>query len=176
MTRKLTLTVFSFILIFHLFVFSCSRSAVPGKTVPVKGNPPVAESEEPTAAGNAKLIKDILYYTNEFRASKGKPPLKLESYCSQLAQKHSDNMAAGKVAFGHDQFEIRNDAVTLKFHGVSGVGENVAYGNLDAKGVVDGWIKSPGHRKNMLGDFNMIGIGAAPKGRITYFTQFFVKK
>jgi uncharacterized protein YkwD len=176
MTRKLTLTVFSFILTFHLFVFSCSRSAVPAKTAPVKGNPPAAVSEEPTGAGNAKLIKDILYYTNEFRASKGKPPLKLESYCSQLAQKHSDNMAAGKVAFGHDQFEIRNDAVTLKFHGVSGVGENVAYGNLDAKGVVDGWIKSPGHRKNMLGDFNMIGIGAAPKGRITYFTQFFVKK
>lgn len=175
MTRKLTFIVFSVFLAFHLFVFSCSRSAVPPKTTSVKGNPAVV-SEEPTAGGNAKLIKDILYYTNEFRASKGLPPLKLESYCSQLAQKHSDNMASGKVAFGHDQFEIRNDAVTLKFHGVSGVGENVAYGNLDAKGVVDGWIKSPGHRRNMLGDFNMIGIGAAPKGRITYFTQFFVKK
>lgn len=173
MTRKLTFIVFSVFLTFHLFVFSCSRSAVPAKTTPAKGNP---VSEEPTAGGNAKLIKDILYYTNEFRASKGLPPLKLESYCSLLAQKHSDNMASGKVAFGHDQFEIRNDAVTLKFHGVSGVGENVAYGNLDAKGVVDGWIKSPGHRRNMLGDFNMIGIGAAPKGRITYFTQFFVKK
>lgn len=172
MTRKLTFTVFLFALTFHLLVFSCSRSAVPAKTTP----PRAAVSEEPLASGDAKLIKDILYYTNEFRASKGLPPLKLESYCSLLAQKHSENMAAGKVPFGHDQFEIRNDAVTLKFHGVSGVGENVAYGNLDAKGVVDGWIKSPGHRRNMLGDFNMIGIGAAPKGRVTYFTQFFVKK
>jgi uncharacterized protein YkwD len=176
MTRKLTFTVFSFFLVFHVFVFSCSRSAVPPKSAPVAKGTSAPVGEEPTGAGNARLVKDILYYTNEFRASKGKPPLKLESYCSQLAQKHSENMANGKVAFGHDQFEIRNDAVTLKFHGVAGVGENVAYGNLDAKGVVDGWIKSPGHRKNMLGDFNMIGIGAAPKGRITYFTQFFVKK
>lgn len=172
MTRKLTFTVFSFVLVFHLFVFSCSKSAVPARTT--TSSTPVRE--EPTATANAKLIKDILYYTNEFRVSKGLPPLKLESYCSQLAQKHSENMASGKVAFGHDQFEIRNDAVTLKFHGVSGVGENVAYGNLDAKAVVDGWIKSPGHRRNMLGDFNLIGIGAAPKGKITYFTQFFVKK
>jgi len=176
MTRKLTFSVFSFFLVFHLFVFSCSRSAVPAKTAPVSKGVAAPVSEEPTGTGNAKLIKDILYYTNEFRASKGLAPLKLESYCSQLAQKHSENMANGKVAFGHDQFEIRNDAVTLKFHGVSGVGENVAYGNLDAKAVVDGWIKSPGHRRNMLGDFNMIGIGAAPKGRVTYFTQFFVKK
>ena len=173
MTRKLTFTVFLAALTFHLLVFSCSKSAVPAKSTPVKGTPPAVVSD---GGGDAKLIKDILYYTNEFRASKGLPPLKLESYCSQLAQKHSENMAAGKVPFGHDQFEIRNDAVTLKFHGVSGVGENVAYGTLDAKGVVDGWIKSPGHRRNMLGDFNMIGIGAAPKGRITYFTQFFVKK
>ena len=176
MNRKLTFAVFGFFLTFHLFVFSCSRSAAPAKSsTPVKEGPaPV--SEAPTADGDAKLIKDILYYTNEFRATKGLPPLKLESYCSQLAQKHSDNMATGKVAFGHDQFEIRNDAVTLKFHGVSGVGENVAYGNLDAKGVVDGWIKSPGHRRNMLGDFNLIGIGATQKGKVTYFTQFFVKK
>jgi uncharacterized protein YkwD len=176
MNRKLTFAVFAFFLTFHLFVFSCSRSAVPVKKTTVVKDGPAPVSEAPTGDGDAKLIKDILYYTNEFRASKGLPPLKLESYCSQLAQKHSDNMASGKVAFGHDQFEIRNDAVTLKFHGVSGVGENVAYGNLDAKGVVDGWIKSPGHRRNMLGDFNMIGIGATPKGKVIYFTQFFVKK
>ncbi|QHS59462.1 CAP domain-containing protein [Chitinophaga agri] len=176
MNRKLTFTVFAFFLTFHLFVFSCSRSAVPSKSNTAVKEGPAPVSEEPTGAGNAKLIKDILYYTNEFRASKGLPPLKLESYCSLLAQKHSDNMASGKVGFGHDQFEIRSDAATLKFKGVSGVAENVAYGNLDAKGVVDGWIKSPGHRKNMLGDYNMIGIGTAEKGRIIYFTQFFVKK
>lgn len=175
MNRKLTFYVFAFFLTFHLFVFSCSKSAVPSKSKAVVMDDP-AVIEEPTGDGDAKLIKDILYYTNEFRASKGLPPLKLESYCSLLAQKHSDNMATGKVAFGHDQFEIRSDAATLKFKGISSVAENVAYGNLDAKGVVDGWIKSPGHRKNMLGDYNMIGIGTAQKGKIIYFTQFFVKK
>ncbi|MBW8687687.1 CAP domain-containing protein [Chitinophaga rhizophila] len=176
MNRKLSFAVFAFFLTFHLFVFSCSRSAAPVKGSATSVNKPTSVSEAPRGDGNAKLIKDILYYTNEFRASKGLPPLKLESFCSELAQKHSNNMATGKVAFGHDQFEIRNDAATLKFKGISGVAENVAYGNLDAKGVVDGWIKSPGHRKNMLGNYNLIGIGTAQKGKIIYFTQFFVKK
>lgn len=169
MTRKLILVVFSVFLTFELF--ACAHNTVP---VPA-GTPPVI-ARDGDGDGDSKLAKDILYYTNEFRATKGLPPLKLESYCSTLAEKHSENMASGKVPFGHDDFEIRNDAVTLKFHGVRAVAENVAYGTLDAKGVVDGWIKSPAHRKNMLGDYELIGIGTATKGRITYFTQFFVKK
>jgi uncharacterized protein YkwD len=118
----------------------------------------------------------ILYYTNQFRASNGLPPLKMEINCSLLAEKHSKDMASGRTEFGHDGFEVRAAALSKVLGGTSGAAENVAYGTLDAKGVVDGWIRSPGHRKNMLGNYNLIGIGYAQgKGRLMYFTQLFIK-
>ncbi|MVT08701.1 CAP domain-containing protein [Chitinophaga tropicalis] len=171
MTRKLTLLVFSTFLTFHLF--ACHRSTVPSDSTSAAHTTSIRDED---GDGESQLVKDILYYTNQFRAKHGLAPLKLESYCCMLAAKHSKNMATGRTGFGHEDMEIRMDAASMKLGGVKAAAENVAYGTLDAKGVVDGWIKSPGHRKNMLGDYNLIGIGTADKGRITFFTQFFVKK
>jgi uncharacterized protein YkwD len=86
-------------------------------------------------------------------------------------------MATGATAFGHDGFEQRIANLTTVFGNIPGAAENVAFGNLDAEQVVNGWIKSPGHRKNMLGDFDRIGIGSAHSSkdpRIIYFTQVFI--
>jgi len=85
-------------------------------------------------------------------------------------------MASGRTGFGHEGFEERVATISKTKGRVAGAAENVAYGTLDAEAVVNGWIKSPGHRKNMLGDYNLIGIGAADKGRITFFTQVFIKQ
>lgn len=123
------------------------------------------------------MEEQILYYTNKFRASKGLPPLKLVDVISDEARDHSQDMARGRTGFGHEGFEQRVDHVSKKLGRVASAAENVAYGNLDAEGVVNGWIKSPGHRKNMLGSYNLIGIGAARgKGNIIFFTQVFIQK
>lgn len=134
------------------------------------------------AAGDSSAIggsmeEQILYYTNKFRHSKSLPPLQLEESISREARSHSRDMANGRTGFGHQGFDERVDHVTKKLGRVASAAENVAYGNLDAESVVKGWIKSPGHRKNMLGNYNLIGIGAARgKGNITFFTQVFIKK
>jgi uncharacterized protein YkwD len=162
MTRKLTLLLLTCFATFQLL--ACTRTAVPKKD----------STAAATVAGD--MNDQILYYTNEFRASNGLPPLKREINCNLLAEKHSQDMASGRTEFGHDGFEVRAAAIGKVLGGMSGAAENVAYGTLDAKGVVDGWIKSPGHRKNMLGNYNLIGIGYAQgKGRIIYFTQLFIK-
>jgi uncharacterized protein YkwD len=118
----------------------------------------------------------ILYYTNKFRQSKGLKPLQLDATISQQARRHSRDMASGSTGFGHEGFEDRVASVSKKMGRVASAAENVAYGTLDAEAVVNGWIKSPGHRKNMLGDYTLIGIGTADKGRITFFTQVFIKQ
>jgi uncharacterized protein YkwD len=42
--------------------------------------------------------------------------------------------------------------------------------------VVDGWKNSPEHRKNMLGDFSLTGIGIAQSNDGGYFfTQIFIE-
>jgi uncharacterized protein YkwD len=48
-------------------------------------------------------------------------------------------------------------------------------GSTTAREVVDNWLKSPMHKKNIEGAFNLTGIGvAADKKGTLYFTQIFV--
>jgi uncharacterized protein YkwD len=55
--------------------------------------------------------------------------------------------------------------------------ENVAYGQLSAKAVVDGWLKSAPHKKNIEGNYNLTGIGLAKDRKgVIYFTQIFLRK
>ncbi|MFA6058474.1 MAG: CAP domain-containing protein [Taibaiella sp.] len=125
----------------------------------------------------SSMEREILRYTNEFRQSKGKSILIMENTINAQAEKHSMNMARGKTSFGHQGFKDRVNAIKSKAGFISAAAENVAYGNMSAKEVVQGWINSPTHRKNLLGDFTHIGIGVAgnKNGRL-YFTQLFIKK
>lgn len=127
-----------------------------------------------TYAGS--IEEDILLYTNQYRQSKGKPALRWNEAASQQAREHSRNMARGRTGFGHGGFKDRANKVSEALGGISGAAENVAYGNMTAREVVNGWIKSKPHRKNLLGNYNLIGIGTArgKNGRI-YFTQLFIK-
>jgi uncharacterized protein YkwD len=113
--------------------------------------------------------------TNEFRASQHLPPLTWNDGLSLIGKGHSEDMANGRVPFGHQGFN--NRFRTFPFRFTRGGAENVAMnaGLADVgKVAVDGWINSPGHRKNMLGNFNYSGIGVTqgPQGA-WYLTQLF---
>ena len=43
-----------------------------------------------------------------------------------------------------------------------------------ARLAVDAWIKSPGHKRNLLGNYNIMGIGIYQKGSDWWFTQILV--
>ncbi|HCL83000.1 MAG TPA: CAP domain-containing protein [Chitinophagaceae bacterium] len=127
----------------------------------------------PDAARTDSLVSDIYKYVNEDRQAKGLALLKMNELESSLATRHSRDMASGKVKFGHDGFSTRARTIQKEL-GSREVGENVASGQMTAREVVDGWLKSPGHKKNIEGNFTLTGIGYArdKKGDI-YFTQIF---
>ena len=85
-------------------------------------------------------------------------------------------MAEGKVPFGHQGFKERVRAYPFAH---STAAENVAMnsGTVDVARVsVDGWISSPGHCKNLLGDFDYCGIGVYRNAKDQfYLTQLFAK-
>jgi uncharacterized protein YkwD len=116
---------------------------------------------------------EILQFVNDDRKQHDLSPLQLNELESSLALKHSQDMASEKVKFGHDGFNSRAKAIQ-KSLGATEVGENVASGPMTAREVVDGWLNSPGHKKNIEGNFILTGIGYArdKKGNI-YFTQIF---
>lgn len=120
-----------------------------------------------------KMEAEILQYVNEDRRAIGLAPLKLNNLECSLALKHSRDMAARKVSFGHDGFKARAKAIQKEL-GSAEIGENVASGTMSAREVVDGWLHSPGHKRNIEGNFILTGIGYArdKKGEI-YFTQIF---
>ena len=91
-----------------------------------------------------------------------------------IAQKHSEDMARGRVGFGHGGFNQRSAMANKAIKHIHSFAENVAYGATTGKQVVTLWKNSPGHRRNMLGHYKYIGIGIAKdrQGRI-YYTQVF---
>ena len=125
---------------------------------------------------NSSLVKDVFAQTNKFRKSKRLPVLILNDELNAIAQKHSADMARGKVRFGHAGFSKRNDMARKVIHPLNGFAENVAYGATSGKEVVTQWKNSTPHRRNMMGRYIYIGIGIAKdrRGRI-YYTQVFAR-
>ena len=122
------------------------------------------------------MESDILVLINKYRAKKHLQPLTEKNIIASTADKHSKNMAGKKVGFGHSGFDNRLNSLMKSIPGSTGGAENVAYGAETAEQVVDMWIKSAGHRKNILGNYNYTGIGVA-KGRDgnLYYTQIFIR-
>lgn len=135
-------------------------------------------------AGNApkKLSNDtaiqnaILVQINEYRKQHGLPPLSMDNRIVKEAKNHSIDMANHTMPFGHKYFKSRIDRLHDQIKNSGAGAENVAYNYKDAQDVVKNWVRSPGHRRNIEGNYNLTGIGIArdSKGKI-YFTQIFLK-
>jgi uncharacterized protein YkwD len=146
-------------------------------------SPHITQSkQEPT--DNSATIEQIenqaFVFVNEYRKSLGLPILMRNNAADQQARIHSKDMAAHKVAFGHDGATKRLKTIGKTLNNMEGGGENVfecseGFPNL-AKEAFNGWLHSEGHRKNMIGDYNLAGMGVAkaPNGDY-YFTQIFIK-
>lgn len=124
-----------------------------------------------------KMANDVLGYVNDYRRKRGLSRLVMNDIISAQAQKHSNNMAAHRTSFGHNGFQRRMKNISTQIKGIDATAENVAFGNLTAKEVVENWLQSPGHRRNIEGHYNLTGIGIATDNRGNlYFTQIFAAK
>lgn len=121
------------------------------------------------------MNSDILRYINEYRQSVGLGALKMDAAASAQALQHSRDMANGRTGFGHDGFNTRVNNISQQLGRISAAAENVAFGQLSAREVVEGWLNSPGHKKNIEGNYVLTGIGVAEDrdGRL-YYTQIFL--
>ncbi len=82
----------------------------------------------------------------------------------EIAEKFSHTRPNGSTCF---------TAITIRY---STAGENIAMGHRSPEAVMRGWIKSDGHRKNLLNDsFNSIGVGCYEEDGVIHWAQMFVK-
>jgi uncharacterized protein YkwD len=126
-----------------------------GPRPPVPGPVPPAPPSEPDLSAEALAA---LAAHNRERAAHGLSRLTIDSVLRSRAQGHSGRMAAeGRL-----------------FHSPGGA-ENVAWNYPTGAGVVAGWMKSDGHRANILNPYyTHVGIGVArsPIGE-TYWTAIY---
>ncbi len=155
-------------------LYSCSEDESPVTDEETSSEqPPVDPTDEETPSEQS-IENEILKLVNEYRATKGLSPLEMSETANQLAVDHSKYMISiGQI--NHDNFDEKFEILKEKESATS-IAENVASFYPDAKSVVEAWIGSDGHRKNIEGDFTHIGIAAVKdaSGRY-YYTQIFYR-
>jgi uncharacterized protein YkwD len=162
-----------FLIVIAFSLLSCAKKT---------GSPSSGTTTVRTAAYRNKVVStatmnaDIINGVNEYRKSRGLPPMHLLAIAASEAARHSSNMASKKVAFGHAGFNQRAIAIANELHGTASTGENIAFGKMTAKQVIDAWLKSATHKANIEGPFNYTGVGVAKDSQgVVYYTQIFVK-
>lgn len=122
------------------------------------------------------LIQEVLNIVNQERQRGGISPLRLHSRLNAAAQAHSNDMARNNF-MGHTGSDGSSFVDRMKRHGYNfrRGAENVAAGQSSARDVMNSWMNSFGHRRNILnGNYRDIGIAYARGGRYgIYWTQVF---
>lgn len=137
-------------------------------------------TENTTQAQNNSQSKtmeqQVVDLVNKYRAENGLKPLKINSSVSRVAQAKSEDMK-DKNYFDHISPTYGSPFEMLKSFGISykTAGENIAKGQKTAEAVVNAWMNSEGHRKNILNaNYEEIGVGYATGNGTTYWTQLFI--
>lgn len=86
----------------------------------------------------------VLLLTNKERAKYGLQALVGSQSCYNVAKKHTQNMV------NQNFFDHRNFSQRLNAEGISGGSENIAKGQRSPEEVLNSWMNSSGHRKNIL--------------------------
>lgn len=130
---------------------------------------PPAQAASPAAERYAKAA---MRATNAVRADHGVRPVRVNTCLKRMAARQAKRMAARRAIYHQDL------GVVLRACDLSMVGENVAAGYRSGKGVVrSGWMRSPGHRRNLLDPaFGKVGIAARRAGGRWYVAQVFGRR
>ena len=102
---------------------------------------------------------DVLLLTNRERLRCGLAPVSSTPFLQEACDTRADEIA---VLFSHTRPDGSDCFSVLADRSYSDLGENIAAGYPTPANVVEGWMNSPGHRRNILSaDFAHMGVGHA---------------
>ncbi|MDR4887764.1 CAP domain-containing protein [Fredinandcohnia sp. QZ13] len=139
---------------------------------------PVDQTKETTNQATYSLSQfeqEVVTLTNKERAKNGLQPLKIDLKLSEVARTKSSDMKKNGY-FSHTSPTYGSPFDMMKQFGIQyrAAGENIAKGQRSPQEVVNAWMNSEGHRKNILSsNFTHIGVGHVEGN---YWTQMFIGK
>lgn len=135
-----------------------------------------APAGQQTPANVSQAVQQVIDLTNEQRRKNGLPALQADTKLNSVAQMKSVDMQQ-KGYFSHTSPTYGSPFDMMRDQGVSyrTAGENIAQGQRTPQEVVNAWMNSEGHRKNILSrNFTHIGVGYETNGN--HWTQMFIGK
>ncbi len=126
-------------------------------------------TSEDTSSSISAYAQKVVDLVNAERAKQGISPLAVDADVMEAAQVRAKEIQS---SFSHTRPDGRSCFTALDEAGASysGAGENIALGQKTPEQVVNDWMNSEGHRKNILNSkFKSIGVGVDS----TAWTQLF---
>jgi len=163
---------------------ACVINIGAGCSVPVTGAAPSTSTPKSGASGTSRYSASesrIFDLINAERRSKGLAPLVFNAQLDRMAKIQAENMARfQKMAHSLPESNLPNLSDRAKYVGYmyGQIEENVALGYPNAESVVDGWMNSSGHRRNILDRGVVetgIGIARSSAGGL-YYCQVFGRR
>ena len=125
-----------------------------------------------------ETVSGVLAFTNDARMAAGLSPLREERRLMRAAQVQSEQMGQLTMmdhVLPKAPLPKPADRLAEVRYPWAAYAENVAFGQPSAEAVVAAWMKSPGHRANILNpDYTELGVGYSVDvaGR-PYYAQVF---
>lgn len=140
--------------------------------LPALAGPASAATSSPTSVAEVRYQAQVLQLTNRERTRRGIPALRPYSCADGRANRWASSLSrAGRLS--HQPLRPILSACRSR-----AVAENVAYGNHTPAQVVAAWMRSSGHRANILNRrYTHVGVGSVKvgSGRV-YGVQVFTRQ
>jgi uncharacterized protein YkwD len=138
---------------------------------------PTEVAEAPPASAGA-VASTLVQLTNAERSKASLPVLRSSSRLMDAAQLHADQMARlGRLehVLSGAEYPRPEDRLAAVGYQWSAYAENIAMGQTSAAAAMDSWMRSSGHRANILNtSVTEIGIGfARDSANRPYYVQVF---
>lgn len=147
------------------FLASDEYSAVTGEVEQV--------SDIFTDADASAETKEVVRLLNEERMNRGIDQLVMDPALNKAADKRAREIAD---RFAHERPDGSSNFTVLDDYDIDymAAGENIAGGQTTASSVMNSWMKSSGHRSNILSkDFHRIGVSHIVSDGMDYWVQVF---
>lgn len=128
-----------------------------------------SNAQRVTGRGQGDAAERLFAMANQARARTGAPPLTWDPALAAAARKHCERMVAeGPISHRYGGEPDLSERASIDGAHFSLIEENIAVGSYPAE-VHEGWMNSPGHRRNLLNpEVDHVGISVIMRGSTMY--------
>ena len=152
-------------------------ASVSPTSLPSVSPAPAPSTKPPEVKDKITTMEDeVTSLINKERSKAGCGTVKIDERMRTAGRAHSADMAKNNYFShtGRDGSSFVDRLGRAGYPKEGAAGENIAYGYGSAQAVVNGWMNSPDHKRNILNcSAKSTGVGLAYRGSTPYWTQLF---